>query len=228
MRIAITGASGFVARHLVPKLRDDGHELRAVGRNEVDEAAFDGCDAIIHLAGENIAQRWTAAAKTKIRESRVDGTRRLVAALGKTSKKPEVLVAASAIGIYGDRGDELLTEASRPGSGFLADLTREWEEQTNAAEQFGIRVVTMRFGVILGRDGGAFPKMARPFKFGLGGRLGSGKQWLSWIHIEDVVSLIAFALERDGMRGPVNATAPNPVTNAKLTRTLASVLHGPR
>jgi uncharacterized protein len=241
MNIALTGASGFIARHLIPKLREAGHDVRALGRRpfgslpfyqwdsskEPVEGAIESCDAVIHLAGETVAQRWTAKSKRRIRTSRVEGTRNLVRALSKLEKKPTVLLAASAVGIYGSRGDELLTETSTPGSGFLAALTEEWEAEARAAESFGVRVVNLRFGVILGRDGGAFPKMAAPFRYGMGGRLGSGRQWTPWVHVDDAADLILFALGNSSVRGPVNVVAPNPVTNADFTTALAAALHRP-
>jgi uncharacterized protein (TIGR01777 family) len=241
MTIALTGATGFIAKHLIPDLRAQGYDLRTLGRRAVENLPFyawssdtepplealTGAGAIVHLAGETVAQRWTAGAKKRIRASRVEGTHNLVSALAKAPQKPAVLVTASAVGIYGFRGEEILTETSSPGSGFLADLTAEWEAAAHAAESLGVRVVNLRFGVVLGRDGGAFPKMVKPFRFGLGGRLGSGKQWMPWIHVKDVVNLILFSLDNDGIHGPVNATAPNPITNAGFTRQLAAALHRP-
>ncbi len=184
-------------------------------------------DAVIHLAGEPVAQRWTAAVKERIRASRVEGTRALIAGLAAASRKPKVLISASAIGIYGSRKDEVLTESSPRGSGFLADVTAAWEEEARRAESLGVRVVLPRIGVVLGTDGGALSKMLPAFKSGGGGRMGTGEQWMSWIHIDDLVGLIVFALAGDGLRGPVNATAPNPVRNAEFTYELAGVLHRP-
>jgi len=241
MNIALTGATGFIGRHLIPKLRDEGHQLRTLGRRPVDALPFfvwdasaepprqaiEECGAVIHLAGETVAQRWNPEAKHRMRQSRVDGARHLVSAMSKVSAKTAVLLSASAVGIYGSRGDETLTETSSRGSGFLADLVEEWESATRAAEAFGVRVVNLRFGLVLGRDGGAFPKMAMPFRFGAGGQLGSGEAWMPWVHVEDVANLIVFALNHDLLRGPVNVTSPNPVTNAEFTGTLAGVLHRP-
>jgi uncharacterized protein (TIGR01777 family) len=181
---------------------------------------------VVHLAGEPLAQRWTAEAKRTIRESRVEGTRALVGSLARLSPRPAMLVSASAVGIYGSRGDQLLTEDSAPGSGFLADVCAEWERTAGVANALGIRVVIVRTGVVLGH-GGALARMLPVFKLGLGGRLGSGRQWMSWIHIDDLTALIEFVLSGARLRGPVNATAPNPVTNAEFTRTLASALHRP-
>lgn len=246
MNIVLTGATGFIARHLIPKLSAAGHQLRTLGRRPLEQLPFfewdssreppadalESCDAVIHLAGETVAQRWTVEAKRRMRESRVDGTGHLVAALSKTAGKQvrrpvPLLLSASAVGIYGSRGDEILTEASPRGSGFLADLTEEWEAATRTAEPLGIRVVNLRFGLVLGRDGGALPKMLTPFRLGVGGKLASGKQWMPWIHIEDATNLILFALQNGAVRGPVNITAPNPVSNAEFTRKLAAALHRP-
>lgn len=241
MNIALTGASGFVARHLIPKLREAGNEVRTLGRRPLDSLPFydwdaskeparealESCDAVIHLAGETVAQRWTADAKRRIRASRIDGTANLGAALSKLAKKPEVLLTASAVGIYGSRGDEVLTEASAAGSGFLAELCEEWEACARQAESYGIRVVHLRFGVILGADGGAFPKMARPFRMGAGGRLASGRQWMPWVHVDDAIELILFALREKDIRRAVNVSAPNPVANAEFTKILAGALHRP-
>lgn len=241
MNIALTGATGFVASHLVPKLVGQGHEIRTLGRRPLDQHPFfqwnlateppreaiENCDAVIHLTGETVAQRWTAESKGRMRSSRIDSTRNLVAALSKAARKPGMLLVASAVGIYGDRGDELLTEESPRGSGFLADLVEDWEAASRAAEKLGIRVVNFRSGLILGRDGGAFPKMLTPFRLGGGGRLGSGRQWMPWVHVEDATDLMVFALESAVLRGPVNVVAPNPVRNSEFTTALAGALHRP-
>lgn len=184
-------------------------------------------DAVIHLAGEPVAQRWTPEVKEKIRTSRVDGTRRLVEALSSLSRRPQVLVSASAIGIYGSRGDDLLTENSSPGEGFLAEVCKAWEGESALAESLGIRVAQIRIGVVLGKEGGALAKMLPGFRAGLAGRLGSGQQWMSWIHLEDLVDLLVFALDHATARGPLNGTAPNPVRNIEFTKELARVLHRP-
>ncbi len=225
-RVAITGGSGFIGRAIAERLRTNGHIVTAVSlRTPPRPEVFVGCDAVVHLAGEPVAQRWTTAAKERIVNSRVEGTRTLVAAL--RQQPPAVLVSASAIGYYGSRGDEILTEESRPGPDFLAQVSASWEHEARAAEQLGVRVITPRIGVVLGRAGGALPKMALPFRFGVGGRLGTGKQWTSWIHLDDLVALIEFAIATASMRGAVNAVAPNPVTNAEFTRELAAALHRP-
>lgn len=226
MNVAITGASGFVGRALSQRLRASGHSATAVSlRRQPDPEIFAQCQAVVNLTGEPVAQRWTAAARQRISNSRIQGTRSLVAALRK--HPPEVLVSASAVGYYGSRGDEILTEDSPPASDFLGQLALAWEREAHAAEQFGVRVVTPRIGVVLGRGGGALAQMLLPFRWGVGGRLGTGAQWMSWIALDDLVSLIEFAIENAALSGPVNAVAPNPVTNAAFTRALAAVLHRP-
>jgi uncharacterized protein len=226
--IAITGASGLVGRHSAEFLRAEGHEIRAVStRGAMKPEDFEGCGAVVHLAGEPVAQRWTEKARDRIRSSRVEGTRRVVEALGKLKKPPSVLVSASAIGIYGSRGDEKLTESSKPGCDFLSGVVVEWEREARAAEAFGMRVVILRFAVILARDGGALKKMLLPFKLGVGGRIGSGEQWMSWIHVDDAARLVAFVVANPLHAGLVNASAPNPVRNSQFTRELAAALHRP-
>jgi len=244
MKIALTGATGFLGTKLSRSLLEAGHSVRALVRrrddripaavqiHEWDSAlgepppeSLEDVDAVIHLAGEPVARRWNPEVKRLIRGSRVDGTRHLVNALSTQARRPRVLICASAIGIYGSRGDEVLTEASEPGDDFLARVVVDWEKSAELAEALGIRVVRLRLGVVLG-EGGALAKMLPPFRFGVGGRIGSGRQWMSWIHIDDVIGLIQFALEND-VAGPVNATAPEPVTNAGFTRELAAVLHRP-
>jgi uncharacterized protein (TIGR01777 family) len=189
---------------------------------------MEGADAVIHLSGASIGEgRWTAARKAVLRSSRVDSTRLLVDALGKLRQKPRVFLCASAIGYYGNRGDEILTETSERGTGFLALVARDWEAEAMRAEASGIRPVAMRFGVILSADGGALPRMAVPFKFGVGGRLGSGSQWMSWIALDDVVGIIRAMIADKGFRGAVNVVAPESVRNAEFTRVLARVLQRP-
>lgn len=226
MKVAITGGSGFIGRAVAERLRAGGHSVTAVSlRTTPGPEVFAACGAVVHLAGEAVAQRWTDAARERILNSRIQGTRSLVAAL--RQQPPAVLVSASAIGYYGSRGDEVLTEDSPPGSDFLGKVAAAWEQEARAAEEFGVRVVTPRIGVVLGRGGGALPKMALPFRFGVGGRLGSGKQWISWIHLDDLVALVEFLIATTAIRGAVNAVAPNPVTNAAFTQEIAAALHRP-
>ncbi len=224
MKYVISGGTGFLGRHILQRLRDGGHSVEVWGR----QPRFDllnGADGVVHLAGEPVAQRWNEDVKRRIRDSRVQGTRSLVEAIAALSAKPSALVSASAIGIYGDRGDEVLTETSAPGEGFLADLCQEWESEADRAREFGVRVMKLRIGFVLG-DGGALATMVPAFKAFAGGRLGSGKQWMPWIHVDDVAELFAHALETD-ISGVWNATSPNPVTNEVFTQALASVLHRP-
>jgi hypothetical protein len=186
-----------------------------------------GFDAVIHLSGESVTGRWTSAKKRRIRDSRVVSTRNLSQALASAEKKPTVFLCASAIGYYGNRGEEVLTEDSPSGTGFLAEVSREWEAATKPASDAGIRTVNLRIGIVLSRNGGALKPMLLPFRLGLGGRIGSGRQWWSWIHIDDLISAIWQILKTDAVSGPVNMTAPNPATNAEFTRTLATALHRP-
>ncbi len=242
MNITLTGASGFLGKPLIRSLQAERHALRVLGRRpipglpfsqwdslsgEPPEESLASTDAIIHLAGEPVAQRWTPEVKQRIRDSRILGTRHLVHALSMQSRRPTVLICASAIGIYGSRGDEMLTENSRPGEGFLAEVTADWEKEADMAEALGIRVVKIRIGVVLGKDGGALAKMLPPFRMGVGGKLASGKQWMSWVHIDDLVGMIQFALANEKVHGAWNGTAPQPVTNAEFTSKLAEVLHRP-
>lgn len=225
MKIAITGATGFIGRRLVSKLKVEGDEVRLVSlRTGAREQDFAGCEAVIHLAGEPVGQRWTDAARKRIRESRVEGTRSLVAALEQSP--PATLISASAVGYYGSRGDEILTENEAPAKDFLGQTALEWEREAERAEAFGVRVVRLRIAMVLGRDGGALKKMLPPFRLGVGGRIGDGKQWMPWIHLEDLVSLIEFAL-RNPISGAMNASAPNPVRNAEFTRELGRAVHRP-
>ena len=194
-----------------------------------DDAPVDslaGADAVIHLAGEPVAQRWNADVKRRIRESRSMGTRHLVQAIGKLDRRPRVLVSASASGYYGDRGEEVLTESSAAGGDFLADICQEWELEARAAEALGVRVAIVRIGLVLGKDGGALKQMLTPFRLGVGGRLGSGQQWMPWIHVDDLIEMFVFALE-SGVTGPLNGAAPRPVRNAEFTVELARTLHRP-
>jgi uncharacterized protein (TIGR01777 family) len=226
MDITVTGAGGFIGRRLSEKLRAEGHRVNALSvRREI--AAAPSADAVVHLAGEPVAQRWTAAARERIRRSRVEGTRRLVDALARLDRRPGVLVSMSATGYYGSRGDEVLTEESAPGTGFLSEVCVDWEKEAQRAEALGMRVVRMRTGVVLDRGGGALKKMLPAFRMGLGGRLGSGRHWMAWIHLADLVELIASAVRNEGIRGAVNAVAPNPSRNAEFTRELAQALRRP-
>ncbi len=228
MTIAITGASGFIGRRLSQLLQAEGHTVRAVSlRSAPTPSMFQGCEVVIHLAGEPVAQRWTASAKQRIADSRTLGTRGVVEAISKLEQKPRVLVSASAVGYYGSRGDEILTEASAPASDFLGQVATAWEAEARKAEGFGMRVVLPRIGVVLGKNGGALGQMLLPFKLGVGGRLGSGHQWMSWIHLEDLCSMILFAIRNDKISGPINAVAPIPVTNADFTKALGRALHRP-
>jgi uncharacterized protein (TIGR01777 family) len=241
MNITLTGASGFIGQALVARLRAEGHTLRALGRRTVPglpttlwdglapapAEALAGADAIVHLAGEPVAQRWDAAVKRRIRDSRVISTRQLVSALGQLAPRPAVLVCASAIGYYGSRGDERLSETSPPGHGFLEDVCVEWEREADAAAALGLRVVKIRIGIVLGAQGGALRQMLPPFRLGLGGPLGGGRQWMSWIHLDDLVELFRFALERPDVSGALNGTAPHPVTNSEFTRELARAVRRP-
>jgi len=245
MRVTITGGTGLVGRRLAAGLLRDGHGVHLVGRSprtgvdpRVGLSLWDTekggpppeclgeADAVVHLAGESLSQRWTPESKRRMRDSRVTGTAQLVEALGKLSERPRVLVSASAIGFYGSRGDEILEETSGVGEGFLAELCRDWETAADGAAGLGIRVVKLRTGIVLSA-GGTLARMLPPFKLGLGGRLGSGRQWMSWIHIDDEVGLIRFALENPSVEGPCNSIAPNPVRNADFTRTLARLLRRP-
>lgn len=228
MIVVITGASGFVGQRLSNLLRAEGHDVRAASlRRMLPPGTFRDCDAVVHLAGEPVAQRWTPAAQKRIRDSRMNGTRTLVETLAKLDRKPKVLVSASAVGYYGSRADEMLTETSAPSSDFLGRVAMAWEDEARKAEALGVRVVIPRIGVVLGRGGGALAKMLLPFRFCLGGRLGTGMQWMSWIHIDDLCSLISFAIRHEDVVGPVNAVSPDPVTNADFTRALGRAVHRP-
>ena len=231
MKVAITGASGLLGTALGASLRADGHDVvpvrRPQGGNGFDTSAFDGVDAVVHLAGEPIgAKRWTAAQKRKVLESRSVGTAQVADALARLSTKPRVLLSASGVNYYGDRGDEVLTESSGPGTGFLTDVCLSWEGATRAAVDAGIRTAHLRTSLVLAPKGGALAPMRRLFKLGLGGRLGNGRQWMPWIAIDDHVGAMRFLLDRD-IAGPVNLAAPNPVTNAEFTKALAAALHRP-
>ena len=245
MNIAITGASGFIGRRLMKALAGANHKLRVLSRHagtnlppgvqlfvwdamkgQPPEESLEGVDAVIHLAGEPIAQRWNDEVKQRIRESRTTGTRNLVQALSTERQRPAVLVCGSAVGYYGSRGEEVLTESSAPGKGFMADVCVAWEKEADLAESLGIRLVKLRTGMVLGANGGALAKMLPPFKAGMGGRLGHGDQWMSWVHLDDLVGIVQHALQNP-VRGPLNGTSPNPVTNADFTKALSHALSRP-
>ncbi|MBK9342590.1 MAG: TIGR01777 family protein [Dehalococcoidia bacterium] len=236
MRVAITGASGLIGTALAARLKSEGHDVRPLKRGAAADwdpatgwirpGALEGIDAVVHLAGESIGKgRWSPKRKQELRSSRIDSTRLLVSEISKMASPP-VFVAASAIGYYGNREDEVLDETSARGEGFLADLVRDWEAESMKAEDAGARTVLLRFGVILAKEGGALPQMMLPFKFGAGGRLGSGRQWFSWVALEDAVSILIRSLTTD-MSGVYNVTAPEPVTNRELTKALSKVLKRP-
>jgi len=243
MNILVTGASGLIGSALVPSLTGAGHtvtrltrsqprpEERAIPwdpmRSPLDASALDGVEAVVHLAGETIAQRWTSEIKARIRDSRVKGTQVLCEALTRMPTPPKTLVSASAVGYYGDRGEEILTEESAPGRGFLAEVCRAWEAATEPARGGGIRVVPLRFGVVLSTAGGALAKMLPPFRLGMGGMLGSGQQYMSWVALDDAISIIQHVLATESLQGPVNAASPGAVTNQEFTRTLGKILGRP-
>jgi uncharacterized protein (TIGR01777 family) len=240
-RVLVTGASGLLGRALVPSLKSRGFEITrlvrgpATGNDQIQwnpsrpipADAISGFDAVIHLAGESIVGRWTLAKKARIRESRVTGTRNLVQSLVKAARPPRTLIVASAVGYYGNRDDEILNEKSSSGSGFLAEVCREWEAACHPAIDAGIRTVQIRTGIVLSTEGGALKQMLLPFRMGVGGRLGSGRQWMSWIHIQDHIAAVHHILKNDLLQGPVNLVGPKPITNAEFTETLASVLSRP-
>jgi uncharacterized protein len=254
MRILVSGSTGFLGTALVETLVGQGHTIIPLVRpgtaqkdvagprdkvirqiiawdpvaGRFDTAGAEGADALVHLAGASIAGgRWNAARKELLRTSRIDATRHLIGALGTLQRPPRVIVAASAIGYYGDRGEETLTEASAPGNDFLPEICREWEAEAARAALFGARVVNLRSGIILAAHGGALPRMVLPFKLGAGGRLGNGRQWMSWVTLRETVSIIQFALTTPGLAGPVNVVTPNPARNSEFTKVLAKTLHRP-
>jgi uncharacterized protein (TIGR01777 family) len=248
MKILVTGSSGLVGTALGSVLARAGHTVcrlvrpqSASGERAAEGFAVAwnpatgelggagvGADAVVNLAGASIADgRWSKQRKELLRASRIDTTRALVNALAKMNARPSVLVSASAIGIYGNRGDETLTEGSKPGRDFLAGLAQEWEAEALKAEALGIRVVLARFGIILAREGGALPKMLTPFKLGGGGRLGSGKQWMSWVTLEDAVGILRFVIENAPVRGAINVVSPQPLQNVEFTKVLAKAMHRP-
>lgn len=245
MKILITGASGYIGTHLTAALARQRHEVIRLGRSQpdpldprqfqwdpaagtIDERCLEGVDAVIHLAGESIAAgRWNPAQKARILESRVLGSRVLLDAISRRSEKPRAFLAAGAVGYYGDRGAEVIDEGSAPGQGFLAQVCRDWEAENRRAEELGLRLVQMRFGQVLGREGGGLSKMLLPFSLGLGGRFGSGQQFMSWITAPDLCRAVLFLLEQPECRGVYNLTTPNPVTNAQFTLSLGRALSRP-
>jgi uncharacterized protein len=243
LRILISGSHGLVGTALIKALEAGGHEIYRLVRHAPNSeheiewspdrysiaiSRIEGFDAVYHLAGESIASgRWNGEKKRKIRESRTKGTKLLADALANLEHPPKALISASAIGYYGDRGDELLTESSPPGKDFLADVCVEWEQATEHARAKGVRVVNTRFGIILDKEGGALAKMLTPFRMGIGGRIGDGKQWMSWIALDDVIGALQFTMSDESMNSAVNFVAPNPVTNAEFTKTLGRVLSRP-
>ena len=243
MRILVTGSNGMIGHALLAFLSADGHKVVTLTRSKsdatgrhilwdpdagiIDKDDLEDFEAVIHLAGESIVGRWTPEKKARILESRAKGTRLLCETLAQLRSRPMVLVSASAVGYYGDRGDEVLDEESSAGSLFLSQVAKAWEDATEAAASNGIRVVNLRIGFVLSKDGGGLATMLLPFKLGIGGRVGSGRQYLSWIAIDDLVGAISHAILADSLRGPVNAVAPHPVTNREFTDTLGSVLWRP-
>ncbi|HTH37379.1 MAG TPA: TIGR01777 family oxidoreductase [Pyrinomonadaceae bacterium] len=245
MKILITGASGLIGTALQKSFAQKGYEMLFASRSEPkndkyirwdietgfpdeDLARLEGLDAFIHLAGESISGlRWTDEKKKTIRDSRVLGTRTIIEAFARLERKPKVFISGSAIGFYGDRGDDEMTEANAAGDTFLSQVCKEWEAESRRAEDMGIRTVLTRTGIALSKDGGALAVMLTPFKLGVGGVVGSGKQWMSWVSLDDVVGIVNFALENENLRGAVNVVAPNPVTNEEFTKTLGSVLYRP-
>lgn len=242
MKVLVSGSSGLIGSALVPALRQAGHQVvRLVRRRpeppdeffwlpdagQLDRSALEGVDAVVHLAGETIGKRWTSSAKERIRASRIEGARLLTEAMREMGTPPRVFVSASAVGYYGDRGSEILDENEAPGRGFLAEVCKDWEAATRPAVERGVRVVNARTGIVLSGRGGALKAMLPLFQLGLGGVLGDGRQYMSWIAIDDVVRGYLHLLEDSGLSGPVNLTSPNPVTNAEFTQTLAKVLGRP-
>ncbi|MFY9906306.1 MAG: TIGR01777 family oxidoreductase [Terriglobales bacterium] len=241
MRALISGATGLIGQALIVSLDPQSTEIVRLVRGKASKAgqiswdpllalppaAISGFDAVIHLAGESVVGRWTTAKKSAIRDSRVVGTRNLATALARCEAKPRVFICSSAIGFYGDRGDEVLREESVAGQGFLPAVCREWEDASRIAAEAGIRTVNIRTGLVLSAKGGALAKMLTPFRLGLGGRLGSGQQWMSWIHMNDMVGAIQHAMGAESLSGPVNLVGPNPVRNAEFTKVLAAVVRRP-
>ncbi len=248
-KILVTGGTGFIGRKVCDTLHNKDYDVNVVSRNpekaktklevvgeiygwnpeseQLPTAAISEAEAVIHLAGETIAGRWNSEKKRRIRDSRVLSTRNLVESCANAESKPDVLICASAIGLYGDSGDNSFTEETPPGTDYLAEVCKEWETEAYKASELGIRVVTVRIGLVLGLGGGMLQQVLTPFKIGIGGKLGSGQQWMSWIHVDDVVGIILHAMENDSITGALNATAPVPVRNIEFTKALGSVLGKP-
>jgi hypothetical protein len=242
MKIAVSGASGLIGSALVPALEASGHDVVRLVRREprgpkelawdpaagtIDAAGLAGVDGVVNLSGATIDRRWTAGRKAEIRESRVGSTRLLAETIARLEPRPAALVCAGGVGIYGNRGNEILTEESSPGTGFLAEVGTAWEEAAEPARAAGIRVVNFRKGIVLSREGGALPRILTPFRLGLGGRVGSGRQWWSWVALDDLVEVYRFALEQGDLSGRFNLTSPNPVTNVQFTNALGKALRRP-
>ena len=245
MKILITGASGLIGKALQKSFKAKGYEMLLASRSEpkaeneiqwnpdagfedAELSGLEGLDTVIHLAGESIAGlRWTDEKKKAIRDSRVHGTRTMIEAFARLERKPEAFISASAIGYYGDRGDDEMTETSSAGDTFLSEVSKEWESEARRAEDMGIRTVLLRNGIVLSKDGGALGTMLTPFKLGVGGVIGSGKQWMSWVSLDDVVDVVNFAIENEKVRGAINVTSPHPVTNEEFTTVLGEVLYRP-
>ena len=243
MKIVISGSHGLIGMALVEALKQDGHEIRRLVRTqatgageifwdpeggEIDGDRLEGTDAVVHLAGENLAaHRWTGAIKARIRDSRVKGTRLLSETLAARKQAPKVMICASAIGIYGDRGVAVLDEGSSSGSGYLKEVCEQWEAACDPVQEAHIRLVTLRIGIVLSEQGGALKKMLPPFKMGVAGPIGNGKQYMSWIALDDVIGIIRYALENESIKGPLNLVAPEPVTNHDFSKMLGHVLHRP-
>lgn len=232
MIIGVTGASGFIGRHFSKLAEAAGHTVVGFSRKpsgsqrDASKMDFSGLDAVLHLAGENVFGLWSAGKKRRIYESRVDATRKMVAAMRSLSQPPKILVSASGVAIYGDRGDEILDESSASGPGFLGEVVKDWESSVAEANDFA-RTCSLRIGMVLGPDGGGWPMLKRIFKLALGGRLGSGRQWMPWIHVDDVVRMMLFAIETPTLSGPVNGVAPEEVTNLQFTKELAKAVKRP-
>jgi uncharacterized protein (TIGR01777 family) len=248
MRVAVIGATGFIGRALVRELTDHGHAVIALTRRPESarglfgehrtsvmierwdpaiQAPLSACDAVANLAGEKVSGRWTPAKKAEIKSSRVDGTRAVVEAIERMETRPQAFVCASAVGYYGDRGDEVLTEESPPGDDFLAEVCKEWEAEAKRVERLGVRSASVRVGIVMGRGGGALEEMEKPFRLGVGGKLGDGRQWVPWVHRADIAGIFRHAIEHPEISGPANGVAPEPVRNETLTGMLAQALRRP-